>query len=117
MRPEKLIISAWGPYKDRVEIDFNMFDGKGLFLVTGATGAGKTTIFDAITYALYGNLSGEVREKGSVRSDFAGADTPTFVELFMRHAGKAYHIVRNPEYIRLKKKGKQGKTTKEKKMP
>lgn len=114
MRPEKLIISAWGPYKDRVEIDFSAFDGKGLFLVTGATGAGKTTIFDAITYALYGNLSGEVREKGSVRSDFAGVDTPTFVELFMRHAGKEYHIVRNPEYVRLKKKGKQGKTTKEK---
>lgn len=114
MRPEKLIISGWGPYKTKTEIDFTKFDGRGLFLVTGATGAGKTTIFDAITYALYGSLSGEMREKNSVRSDFADADTPTFVELFMCHDGKEYHIVRNPEYTRPKKRVKSGALTKEK---
>lgn len=114
MRPERLVISGWGPYKNRTEIDFTAFEGRGLFLVAGATGAGKTTIFDALTYALYGGLSGEMREKTSVRSDFADADTPTFVELFMQHGGQAYHIVRNPEYIRPKKRGKSGAFTKEK---
>lgn len=114
MRPEKLIISGWGPYKNRTEIDFTAFEGRGLFLVTGATGAGKTTIFDAITYALYGSLSGEMREKNSVRSDFADGDIPTFVELSMHHGGKAYRIVRNPEYTRPRKRGKSGAFTKEK---
>ena len=94
MKPEKLTICGWGPYKDLTEIDFDKFGGQGLFLITGATGAGKTTIFDAITYALYGSLSGEVRdkEKNSVRSDFADADTPTYVELQMVHDKKRYFI-------------------------
>ena len=113
MRPQKLTISGWGPYKDKTTIDFTVFEGRGLFLVTGATGAGKTTIFDAITYALYGSLSGEIREKTSVRSDFAEPDTPTYVELIMQHAGKVYHIKRNPEYDRPRKRGK-GNLTKEK---
>ena len=107
MRPSKLSICGWGPYKGLVEIDFTKFEGKGLFLITGATGAGKTTIFDAITYALYGALSGEVRDKerSSVRSDFADAATPTYVELCMEHGGKKYRIYRNPEYLRPKKRG------------
>lgn len=117
MKPEKLTISGWGPYKDLVEIDFTKFEGQGLFLITGATGAGKTTIFDAVTYALYGALSGEIRdrERDSVRSDFADPDTPTYVELQMIHKGKAYLIRRNPEYLRPKKRS-GGKTayTKEK---
>lgn len=115
MKPEKLILSAWGPYKDKVEVDFTRLEDRGLFLITGPTGAGKTTLFDAITYALYGNMSGEVREKNSVRSDFADADTATYVELWMQHDGKEYHIMRNPEYMRPKKK-KSGKSdyTKEK---
>ena len=106
MKPEKLIICGWGPYKDLVEIDFRSFGGQGLFLITGATGAGKTTIFDALTYALYGALSGEVRDKerSSVRSDFADADMPTYVELEMIHKGKRYYIKRNPEYLRPKKR-------------
>ncbi|MGN1148852.1 MAG: AAA family ATPase [Lachnospiraceae bacterium] len=114
MRPKRLIISGWGPYKNKTEIDFTVFEGRGLFLITGATGAGKTTIFDAITYALYGSLSGEMREKNSVRSDFADADTKTYVELFVSHAGKDYHIIRNPEYERPKKRGKGDSLTKEK---
>ena len=115
MKPEKLTLSGWGPYKDRVEIDFTGLEGRGLFLIAGATGAGKTTIFDAITYALYGDMSGGMRDKNSVRSDFADEDTPTFVELAMRHGGEEYRIVRNPEYMRPKKK-KRGKSafTKEK---
>lgn len=112
MKPEKLVLSGWGPYKDRIEVDFTRLEDRGLFLITGPTGAGKTTLFDAITYALYGNMSGEIREKNSVRSDFAEADTPTFVELRMRHGGKEYRIERNPEYMRPKKKkgGKSGYT-------
>lgn len=110
MKPERLIISGWGPFKCREEIDFTQFDGRGLFLVTGATGAGKTTIFDAITYALYGNLSGERREKNSVRSDFAEPDTPTFVELLMQHGGREYRVKRNPEYCRPSKRAKNGMT-------
>jgi len=106
MKPEKLTICGWGPYKDLVQIDFDIFGGQGLFLITGATGAGKTTIFDAITYALYGSLSGEIRDKerSSVRSDFADGDTPTYVELQMTHGKKSYLIKRNPEYFRPKKR-------------
>ena len=105
MIPEKLVISAWGPYKNKVEIDFTPFMHRGVFLITGATGAGKTTLFDAITYALYGNLSGSVREKTSVRSDFAESASPTFVEFSMRHGGETYRIIRNPEYTRPSKRG------------
>lgn len=115
MKPEILIISGWGPYRDKVEVDFTRLEERGLFLITGATGAGKTTLFDAITYALYGYMSGEMREKNSVRSDFAGADTATFVELLMRHGGKEYRIVRNPEYLRPKRRQSgSGEFTKEK---
>lgn len=117
MRPLKLCISAWGPYKDREEIDFEPFYRQGLFLITGATGAGKTTIFDAITYALYGALSGEIRDKerNSVRSDFAQPQTPTYVELTMEHGGAEYFIRRNPEYFRPKKRGSgEGLLTREK---
>lgn len=104
MRPLYLTISGWGPYKDLVEIDFEKLKETGLFLITGPTGAGKTTIFDAISYALYGNLSGDMREKGTVRSDFAAAEVKTFVKLTMEHDGKIYEIERNPEYLRPKKR-------------
>lgn len=114
MKPEKLAICGWGPYKDRVEIDFDRFCGQGLFLVTGATGAGKTTIFEAISYALFGELGGSMRSKDSVRSDFAYADTRTYVELCMSHDGKTYLITRNPQYFRPKKrKGGKSEYTKE----
>lgn len=104
MKPKKLILCGWGPYKEKQEIDFTRLEERGLFLITGATGAGKTTVFDAITYALYGTMSGETREKNSVRSDFANGLVPTFVELLMEHGGKSYHIYRNPEYLRPKKR-------------
>ena len=104
MKPKLLTISGWGPYKEVCRIDFSLFEGKGLFLITGATGAGKTTVFDAICFALYGDVSGEIRDKNSVRSDFADADTKTYVELVMEHAGETYRIYRNPEYERPKKR-------------
>ena len=104
MKPIRLTICGWGPYRGKQEIDFTALERRGLFLITGPTGAGKTTIFDALTYALYGSLSGEMREKNSVRSDFADADTPTFVELVMTHGGREYKIYRNPEYLRPRKR-------------
>lgn len=105
MKPIRLTLCGWGPYREKQEVDFTGLESRGIFLITGPTGAGKTTLFDAITYALYGTLSGEVREKGSVRSDFAKGDTPTYVELVMSHNGKRYTIRRNPEYLRPRKRG------------
>lgn len=104
MKPIHLTISGWGPYKEREEIDFEALSARGIFLITGPTGAGKTTIFDAVTYALYGNVSGEMREKNSVRSHFAQGDTKTYVELIMEHNKKRYQIRRNPEYQRPSKR-------------
>lgn len=104
MKPILLTLCGWGPYRQEEKVDFRLFDGRGLFLVTGATGAGKTTIFDAISYALYGNVSGDMREKDSVRSDFAAPETATYVELIMTHNGQEYVIERNPKYVRPKKR-------------
>lgn len=105
MRPEKLTISAFGPYAGRTEIDFAMLGDRGLYLITGDTGAGKTTIFDAITFALYGEASGEVREAGMFRSKYAKDDVPTCVELTFTIQGVSYTVTRNPEYQRPKGRG------------
>ena len=104
MKPEVLIISGWGPYKDKIEIDFTQFGNHGLFLISGPTGAGKTTIFDAISYALFGEVSGSMRSKDGVRSDFASPDTKTYVNLTMTHGARRYVIERNPQYDRPKKR-------------
>ncbi len=105
MKPLKLTVSAFGPYADKTEIDFEQFGGKGLYLITGDTGAGKTTIFDAITYALYGEASGDVRKSDMFRSKYAKEETPTYVEYVFEYGGKPYTVKRNPEYQRPKGRG------------
>ena len=105
MRPEKLTISAFGPYAGKTEIDFSRLGERGLYLITGDTGAGKTTIFDAITFALYGRASGEVRDSAMFRSKYADPSTETFVELVFSYQGKKYQILRSPEYMAPKKRG------------
>ncbi len=105
MRPIKLTLSGWGPYASCEVVDFEVFGREGLFLITGSTGGGKTTIFDGITYALYGETSGTTREKDYLRSDFAKPETETFVELIFTHKGQEYKVVRSPRYSRPKKRG------------
>lgn len=105
MRPIKLIMSAFGPYAGRTEIDLNKLGSRGLYLITGDTGAGKTTIFDAVTYALYGAASGMNRETSMLRSKYAEAGAPTEVELYFTYGEKEYYIKRNPEYERPKSRG------------
>ena len=106
MRPLKLTISAFGSYADKTEIDFEKLGKSGLYLITGDTGAGKTTIFDAITYALYGEASGDNRDDPKMfRSQAAKPSTPTEVSLEFEYSGKIYTVRRNPEYERPKAKG------------
>ena len=105
MKPLSIEISAFGPYKDFVKIDFTKIGENGIFLITGDTGAGKTTIFDAIVFALYGNVSGSNRQISSIRSDFAEPETKTYVKLEFSHKDKIYTITRNPQYERPKKSG------------
>ena len=105
MRPLKLTVAGFGPYAGVQELDFEKLGQMGLYLITGDTGAGKTTIFDAISFALFGEASGEGREPGMLRSKYAKADAPTYVELRFLHGGNAYEIRRNPEYERAKARG------------
>ena len=115
MKPIKLIISAFGPYADKMpEINFEQFEEKGLFLISGDTGAGKTTIFDAICFALYGTTSGTYRDKNNLRSEYAKDSTESYVDFYFSHQGKEYHVWRQPSYERSKLRGEGVKTEKEK---
>lgn len=105
MRPLKITMSAFGPYAGEVTLDMQKLGKSGIYLITGDTGAGKTTIFDAISYALYGEASGNYRENTTLRSKYASADTPTFVELEFEYNNEIYKINRNPEYPRPNKRG------------
>ena len=108
MRPLKLTMRAFGPYKNQETIDFNELDDHQLFVISGNTGAGKTTIFDAICFALYGSASGEDREnQAMLRSQFANDDIHTSVELLFELKGRTYRIFRQLGHI---KKGNKTKT-------
>lgn len=114
MKPLRLVMSAFGSYLKQTEIDFEAL-GDGIFLITGDTGAGKTTIFDAIAFALYGETSGQRRDGSMMRSQSASPKQETRVELVFSDRGEVYRIVRSPSYqrpsLRKKKDGEQAMTT------
>ena len=105
MRPLRLKMTGFGPYKETNIIDMERLGRGGLYLITGDTGAGKTFIFDAITYALYGDMSGSGRDSKSVRSQYSPDGEKTEVELVFEYCGHRYTVTRNPEYFRAKKSG------------
>ena len=110
MRPLHLTMSAFGPYAGQTEINFDALGRSGLYLICGDTGAGKTTLFDAITFALYGEASGEKRKSQMLRSKYAAPETKTYVSLRFESAGQIYTVQRNPRYERPVLRGK-GTTT------
>ena len=105
MRPLELEMTAFGPYAGTERIDFTAFGRSSLFLVTGDTGAGKTAIFDAISFALYGESSGRVRETKGFHSDFAAWDQQCCVTLKFAHGDKVYTVRRSPSYAVPKRDG------------
>ncbi len=115
MKPVKLIISAIGPYAGELPpIEFGAFEEKGLFLISGDTGAGKTTIFDAICFALYGTTSGTYRDTKNLRSEYAKDSAQSYVDFYFTHQGRAFHVWRQPSYERQKQRGTGVITEKEK---
>lgn len=111
MRPLHLTMSAFGCYSDKCDLPFQNLGADGLYLITGDTGAGKTMIFDAITFALYGETSGDTREAIMLRSKYALPESETYVEFTFLYHEKTYRVKRNPSYDRPKQRG-EGITTK-----
>lgn len=107
MRPLKLTMTAFGPYIGKTEVDFEQLGDKGLYLITGDTGAGKTTIFDAIVFALYGEASGVNRQPTMFRSEYAPPETPTEVTLVFENKGQRYTVKRSPAYKRPAMRGEE----------
>ncbi len=106
MKPIKLVLSAFGPYAETTpEIVFEDFEERGLFLISGDTGAGKTMIFDAICFALFDSTSGTYRDTNNLRSEYAKETVESYVEFYFTHQGKNYHIYRQPSYERRKRRG------------
>lgn len=105
MRPLELVMSAFGPYAGTEIIDLEQLGTSGLYLITGDTGAGKTTIFDAICFALYGETSGQTRENSMLRSTYAPPEVKTEVRLAFEHQGRVYRICRSPEQQKKKARG------------
>ena len=105
MRPVRLELSAFGPYERKLELDFSQLGENQFFLIHGATGAGKTSIFDAICYALYGEAADEARRPGMLRNREATLTTPTYVDFIFSLRSGYWHIRRNPEYMRQAKRG------------
>ncbi len=105
MRPIRLTISAFGPYAGMQVLEMDRLGTNGLYLITGDTGAGKTTIFDAIAFALYGEASSDRKDAAMLRSKYAKPEDPTFVEMIFVYHEKEYRIKRNPRYTRPKTRG------------
>ena len=107
MKPIKLRFQAFGPFVEEQEIDFSRLDNNGIFLITGPTGAGKTSIFDAICFALYGKGSMEERKETNIRSDFVDGDTKTYVQFEFLLKDKRIEIYRSPGYDKSSKDRKK----------
>ena len=105
MKPISLTIEAFGPYRDSVTLDFNELQNHSMFLISGPTGAGKTSILDAMVYALYGEPSGEVRKTDAIRSDFAEPDRMTRVDFSFAIGDARYRVERLPKQMVAKKRG------------
>ncbi|QHE61430.1 AAA family ATPase [Rossellomorea vietnamensis] len=106
MKPLKIVMQAFGPYAGRETIDFRELDNRTMFVISGKTGAGKTTIFDGISYAIYGKASGEDRNPTELRSQFANHDDSTEVDLLFSLRGRTYRIWRSPQQEKKKARGR-----------
>ena len=110
MRPLELVMNAFGPYAGEETIDFTRLGENRFFLITGPTGSGKTSILDAITFALYGTASGDLRDNRSLRSDYATPDRKTGVRFTFRNQDRTYEVTRTPEQVLNKQRGEGTRT-------